>query len=311
MVEPNETYEFFLENGNSFEAKVQNVKVETKSNLPNYASEYTKNIVMSILANFNSMQNITLTVTKTKQSKYTIGDKLILNKDQNSGVLSVEKRLYKNTKYGPFEQSRETPEKVISVIPVHVIDTATVEHAYKDSGSLSLHNFQMKKGDVLAVTYKIDDDWWEGYVLGNAIPVLGCFPTNYLKITNGIDENVTKKKNVNTTVGKENVFTRLYKNALRRQKQQKIRDKQITQNVKTAKPIRVNGKTVYNRLYNNALRRQRKQNTSGGGKKVVSKSVRKHQGIYQRGPKKGKLKPGYKYSGKKTKTGLKIIVKVK
>ena len=40
------------------------------------------------------------------------------------------------------------------------------------------------------------------------------------------------------------------------------------------------------------------------------KKVRKHQGIYQIGPKKGQLKPGYKYSGKKTKTGLKIIVKV-
>lgn len=49
------------------------------------------------------------------------------------------------------------------------------------------------------------------------------------------------------------------------------------------------------------------RNTTKGG----SKKVRKHQGIYQKGPKKGKLKPGYKYSGKKTKTGLKIIVKVK
>ena len=52
----------------------------------------------------------------------------------------------------------------------------------------------------------------------------------------------------------------------------------------------------------------------GGGKKKIIKStkkVRKHQGIYQRGSKKGKLKSGFKYSGKKTKTGLKIIVKVK
>lgn len=44
-------------------------------------------------------------------------------------------------------------------------------------------------------------------------------------------------------------------------------------------------------------------------KNIKSKRVRKHQGIYQIGPKKGQLKPGYKYSGKKTKTGLKIIVK--
>ena len=50
-----------------------------------------------------------------------------------------------------------------------------------------------------------------------------------------------------------------------------------------------------------------------GGKKSTSrkiKKVRKHQGIYQKAPKKGKLKPGFKYSGKKTKTGLKVIVKV-
>ena len=49
-----------------------------------------------------------------------------------------------------------------------------------------------------------------------------------------------------------------------------------------------------------------------GGKRAIIKStkkVRKHQGIYQRGPKKGILKPGFKYSGKKTKTGLKIIIK--
>ena len=51
--------------------------------------------------------------------------------------------------------------------------------------------------------------------------------------------------------------------------------------------------------------------TNIGGKKIKStKKVRKHQAIYQRGSKKGKLKPGFKYSGKKTKTGLKVIVKV-
>jgi hypothetical protein len=53
---------------------------------------------------------------------------------------------------------------------------------------------------------------------------------------------------------------------------------------------------------------------SGGvGKKNKTsvKKVRKHQGIYQKGPKKGTLKTGFRYSGKKTKTGLKIIIKIK
>ena len=43
-----------------------------------------------------------------------------------------------------------------------------------------------------------------------------------------------------------------------------------------------------------------------GGKKI-----RKHKGIYQTGKNAGKLKPGYKYSNKKTKTGLRIIIKTK
>ena len=38
--------------------------------------------------------------------------------------------------------------------------------------------------------------------------------------------------------------------------------------------------------------------------------VRNHNGIIQNGKNKGKLKKGYRYNGKKTKTGLPIIVKV-
>ena len=41
------------------------------------------------------------------------------------------------------------------------------------------------------------------------------------------------------------------------------------------------------------------------------KKVRKHAGIVQSGGNKGKLKKGYRYSGKKTSTGLPIIVKCK
>ena len=43
-----------------------------------------------------------------------------------------------------------------------------------------------------------------------------------------------------------------------------------------------------------------------GGKKI-----RKHRGIHQTGGKAGKLKKGYKYSGKKLKNGLPQIVKAK
>ena len=42
-----------------------------------------------------------------------------------------------------------------------------------------------------------------------------------------------------------------------------------------------------------------------------TKQVRKHQGINQTGGNKGRLKKGYKYSGKKLKSGLAQIIKCK
>ena len=56
------------------------------------------------------------------------------------------------------------------------------------------------------------------------------------------------------------------------------------------------------------LEKQIKQQ-KGGSKK--SKSIRKHRGIYQSGSKAGKLRPGFKYTGERTKTGLKVIAEIK
>ena len=49
--------------------------------------------------------------------------------------------------------------------------------------------------------------------------------------------------------------------------------------------------------------------TTSGGKK--SKKIRKHKGIIQTGGNKGRLRKGYKYSGKKLKNGMPEILKVK
>ena len=46
-----------------------------------------------------------------------------------------------------------------------------------------------------------------------------------------------------------------------------------------------------------------------GGLSSKKKKVRKHQGIYQSGPKVGQLKSGFRYTGKKTTTGLRVIAK--
>ena len=48
-----------------------------------------------------------------------------------------------------------------------------------------------------------------------------------------------------------------------------------------------------------------------GGKTKKTKKTRKHKGIHQTGGNKGRLKKGYKYSGKRLKSGLPEIVKCK
>ena len=45
--------------------------------------------------------------------------------------------------------------------------------------------------------------------------------------------------------------------------------------------------------------------------KKTKKTVRRHAGVYQAGPKKGKLKKGYKYSGETNTNGLPEIVKTR
>ena len=52
----------------------------------------------------------------------------------------------------------------------------------------------------------------------------------------------------------------------------------------------------------------------GGGWDIVqrkSKKTRKHQGVNQTGGNKGRLRKGYRYSGKKLKSGLPQIIKCK
>ncbi len=49
----------------------------------------------------------------------------------------------------------------------------------------------------------------------------------------------------------------------------------------------------------------------GGKKAKKTMKMRKHKAIHQSGGKKGRLKKGYKYSGKKLKSGLPQIIKCK
>jgi len=53
------------------------------------------------------------------------------------------------------------------------------------------------------------------------------------------------------------------------------------------------------------------QGQNAAGKKKLKHQFRKHKGIVQTGGKKGKLRKGYRYSGKKLKSGLPQIIKCK
>ena len=61
----------------------------------------------------------------------------------------------------------------------------------------------------------------------------------------------------------------------------------------------------------NSYRIQGGKNSKKTKKTKKTKNVRKHRGIIQTGGNKGKLKKGYKYSGKRLKNGKAEIVKSK
>ena len=54
---------------------------------------------------------------------------------------------------------------------------------------------------------------------------------------------------------------------------------------------------------------KRKTKTGKVAAKQPATKVRKHEGIVQRGPKKGQLKKGYKYTGERNANGMARIVK--
>ena len=67
----------------------------------------------------------------------------------------------------------------------------------------------------------------------------------------------------------------------------------------------INNNTSNNTSNNNTSNNKTSNNLTGG------KKVRKHRGIIQTGGKVGKLRKGYRYSGKKLKSGLPQIVKAR
>ena len=68
----------------------------------------------------------------------------------------------------------------------------------------------------------------------------------------------------------------------------------------------VSAKSIQSKYFSTNKNPQEEIKTYRGGKKI-----RKHKGIHQIGANKGRLKKGYKYSGKKLKSGLSEIISVK
>jgi len=104
---------------------------------------------------------------------------------------------------------------------------------------------------------------------------------------------------------KKNTFKRKVRNMYTLQE---LSDNQLNRYIELTGPAGV--------TYRNSQIRNTVTGFLAGGKrkpikKTSTKKVRKHNGIVQTGPNKGKLKKGYKYSGKKLKNGLREITKKK
>ena len=135
-------------------------------------------------------------------------------------------------------------------------------------------------------------------MVGNAARILGYERREEFPVLLSRARNFLKKKNLKTKANNGNNNSQKSKNT----------STNVNNVNKPKKPNDNNSEQFQN------INGPYYTNNMEGGKKSTSKKpkkIRKHKGIYQTGPKKGKLKPGYKYSGQKTKTGLKIIVKTK
>lgn len=146
-------------------------------------------------------------------------------------------------------------------------------------------------------------------------PKASCSPqdlikNNYKLIRNLIQRNkdITDRLETLETIKPRNLsLYKRHKNLLEKSKQANINKMKLL--LKYAKLIAEKNGITPEEQKN--LRKQLggKKRKTGGKRKT--KKVRKHRGIVQTGGNKGKLRKGYKYSGKKLKNGKSEIVKCK
>jgi hypothetical protein len=138
-----------------------------------------------------------------------------------------------------------------------------------------------------------------------------CSPQDQIKTYYRlIRQNIKINERITNELNTLNTTDRLYvrkKTNLEKKKQNYINKNKILLKAKKvyAKRFRITPAEQKN-LRNQVIAEER--NTGG---KRKTKKVRKHRGIHQTGGKAGKLKKGYKYSGKKLKNGKAEIVKCK
>jgi len=143
-------------------------------------------------------------------------------------------------------------------------------------------------------------------------PKESCSPQDLIKNNYKLIINL-RKLNKNITDELETLETtkpRLYK------KRQKILERSKQVNINKINTVRGLNKLIATKFdisteeQKNLIKQLVGKKRKTGGKRKTKK-VRKHRGIHQTGGKAGKLKKGYKYSGKKLKNGKAEIVKCK
>jgi len=237
------------------------------------------------------------------------GERKKIYKDQIAKDQIAESYLYRINTAG-FDK---TYKQECQLYPVLTLSTATGR-----SKLLERDSFTLLRYDINIDNYKINKD---GYLLPTHEEPKKSITNNKNVNNNNKKSNNKKSNNNSNNNNNKNKSSNNYsskRNVLPNTNNKNVNNNKLTINTSIIKEP----PTPTNKISKIKLKSrftieddddddENNNNNNNNNKKSMGGKTRKHQGIHQSGGKKGKLKKGYRYSGKKLKSGLSQIIKCK
>ena len=255
-------------------------------------------------------------------SHIDVEDKLLKQVDKElEKAKQIVKRMNEEhqRKTQKIEQQSKKSKKKLNKMSKFLSQPIAINDITKDDQEDLDAEFEQMKMKVrmeeLAELERMELDMTGGGIFSNLFACFSkqerCSPQDQIKTYYRlIRQNIKINERITNELNTLNTTDRLYvrkKTNLEKKKQNYINKNKILLKAKKvyAERFRITPAEQKN-LRNQVIAEER--NTGG---KRKTKKVRKHRGIHQTGGKAGKLKKGYKYSGKKLKNGKAEIVKCK